>query len=133
MVDCNQTFTTDEAIRRALLSERFNLAWIGELFPRLMSKVMSASAVTHQCRGRGGVALLGLMELHVSLACAAPNGRWVAYISLLSRLCSKDPEVVDGRILLPQTAGIGIDWKLDRYQRTLQGRLRTKTIRKYNF
>jgi L-alanine-DL-glutamate epimerase-like enolase superfamily enzyme len=49
------------------------------------------------------------MELHVSLACAVPNGRWVEYIPQLSRLCSRGPAVVDGRIFAPQTAGIGID------------------------
>jgi len=33
MVDCNQAFTIDEAIRRARLFERFNLAWIEEPLP----------------------------------------------------------------------------------------------------
>jgi L-alanine-DL-glutamate epimerase-like enolase superfamily enzyme len=157
MVDCNQAFTFDEAIRRARMFERLNLGWIEEPLPaddvdghvRLANQTAIPVAVgeslysAQQFRDylqRGGcsivqvdVARIGgitpwlkvahlaecfntpvaphfLMELHVSLVCAVPNGRWVEYIPQLSRLCSAAPEIVGGRIAPPQTPGIGIDW-----------------------
>ncbi len=54
-----------------------------------------------------------LMELHVSLACAVQNGRYVEYIPQLDDLTSKGMEIVDGHALAPSEPGIGIAWDWD--------------------
>ncbi len=51
-----------------------------------------------------------LMELHVSLACAVPNGKYVEYIPQLDDLTTKGMEIVDGKALAPSEPGIGIEW-----------------------
>jgi len=51
-----------------------------------------------------------LMELHVSLACAVPNGKYVEYIPQLDDLTTKGMEIVDGKALAPSEPGIGIAW-----------------------
>ena len=51
-----------------------------------------------------------LMELHVSLACAVPNGKYVEYIPQLDDLTTKGMEIVDGMALAPSEPGIGIEW-----------------------
>ena len=50
------------------------------------------------------------MELHVSLACAVPNGRWVEYIPQLDDITNSRLTIADGYALAPQTPGLGIDW-----------------------
>lgn len=54
-----------------------------------------------------------LMELHVSLACAVPNGRYVEYIPQLDDLTASRMEIRDGMALAPQSPGLGIDWDYD--------------------
>ena len=54
-----------------------------------------------------------LMELHVSLACAIQNGKYVEYIPQLDDLTGKRMQVVDGHALAPSEPGIGIDWDWD--------------------
>ncbi len=54
-----------------------------------------------------------LMELHVSLACAIQNGKYVEYIPQLDDLTGKRMRVVDGHALAPSEPGIGIDWDWD--------------------
>jgi L-alanine-DL-glutamate epimerase-like enolase superfamily enzyme len=51
-----------------------------------------------------------LMELHLSLSAAVPNGRWVEWIPQLSALTAKPVETIDGRAVAPSSAGIGIAW-----------------------
>jgi L-alanine-DL-glutamate epimerase-like enolase superfamily enzyme len=51
-----------------------------------------------------------LMELHVSLACAVPNGKYVEYIPQLDDLTTAGMKVENGMALAPQTPGIGIEW-----------------------
>ena len=51
-----------------------------------------------------------LMELHVSLACAVPNGKYVEYIPQLDDLTTAGMQVENGLALAPQTPGIGIEW-----------------------
>lgn len=53
-----------------------------------------------------------LMELHVSLAAAVPNGRWVEWIPQLSALTQCELDVVAGRAAPPLDPGIGISWNL---------------------
>jgi L-alanine-DL-glutamate epimerase-like enolase superfamily enzyme len=58
-----------------------------------------------------------LMELHVSLAAAVPNGRWVEWIPQLDPLTTSRIEVRDGRALVPSGPGSGIEWDEDAIRR----------------
>lgn len=51
-----------------------------------------------------------LMELHVSLTAAVPNGAWVEHIPQLDAITASRMAMRDGYALPPQTAGLGIDW-----------------------
>ena len=54
-----------------------------------------------------------LMELHVSLCCAIPNGRYVEHIPQLRAVTRTELETVDGSALAPSAPGLGIDWDPD--------------------
>src|SRR5271154_3917151 len=54
-----------------------------------------------------------LMELHVSLACAVPNGKYVEYIPQLDELTTSSLRIENGMAVAPMTPGIGVDWDLD--------------------
>ncbi|WP_062209185.1 mandelate racemase/muconate lactonizing enzyme family protein [Demequina oxidasica] len=54
-----------------------------------------------------------LMEIHVSLTAAIPNGRYVEHIPQLRAVTRTEMEIVDGRALAPETPGLGIDWDND--------------------
>ena len=54
-----------------------------------------------------------LMELHVSLACAIPNGKYVEYIPQLDELTGTRMRIADGYAYAPNEPGIGIDWDWD--------------------
>jgi L-alanine-DL-glutamate epimerase-like enolase superfamily enzyme len=54
-----------------------------------------------------------LMELHVSLVGAVPNGRYVEHIPQLRAVTNTEMEIVGGHALAPQTPGLGIDWNRD--------------------
>ncbi|MET0596708.1 MAG: mandelate racemase/muconate lactonizing enzyme family protein [Mesorhizobium sp.] len=54
-----------------------------------------------------------LMELHVSLTCAVPNGRYVEYIPQLDTLTATGLRIEDGFAYAPSEAGLGIDWDWD--------------------
>jgi L-alanine-DL-glutamate epimerase-like enolase superfamily enzyme len=51
-----------------------------------------------------------LMELHVSLACAVQNGRYVEYIPQLDELTTHGMAVENGMAVAPSAAGVGIAW-----------------------
>ncbi|CAG0971546.1 L-talarate/galactarate dehydratase [Burkholderiales bacterium] len=51
-----------------------------------------------------------LMELHVSLSAAIPNGAWVEYIPQLDDLTSSRMTLRDGYAIPPDGPGLGIDW-----------------------
>jgi L-alanine-DL-glutamate epimerase-like enolase superfamily enzyme len=51
-----------------------------------------------------------LMELHVSLAAAVPNGAWVEYIPQLDDVTSSRMTLRDGCAVPPGEPGLGIDW-----------------------
>ncbi|MEB4615116.1 mandelate racemase/muconate lactonizing enzyme family protein [Leucobacter sp. M11] len=55
-----------------------------------------------------------LMELHVSLTAAVPNGEYVEYIPQLRGVTNTELEIRDGRAIAPNTPGLGIDWNRDR-------------------
>ena len=51
-----------------------------------------------------------LMELHVSLTTAVPNGAWLEYIPQLDAVASSRVAITDGRATPPETPGLGIAW-----------------------
>lgn len=54
-----------------------------------------------------------LMELHVSLVAAVPNGRYVEHIPQLRAVTRSELLVRDGLAVAPDAPGIGIDWDMD--------------------
>jgi L-alanine-DL-glutamate epimerase-like enolase superfamily enzyme len=54
-----------------------------------------------------------LMELHVSLTAAVPNGRYVEHIPQLRAITTSEMRVENGRAWAPSTPGLGIDWNAD--------------------
>jgi L-alanine-DL-glutamate epimerase-like enolase superfamily enzyme len=55
-----------------------------------------------------------LMELHVSLTAAVPNGAWVEYIPQLDSITSSRMQIRDGHAVPPSTPGLGIEWDFER-------------------
>ena len=58
-----------------------------------------------------------LMELHVSLSAAVPNGAWVEYIPQLDDVTTSRMAMRDGYAIPPDTPGLGIDWDLAAIER----------------
>jgi L-alanine-DL-glutamate epimerase-like enolase superfamily enzyme len=58
-----------------------------------------------------------LMELHVSLAAAVPNGLYVEHIPQLTQVVKTTMTIRDGHALVPETLGLGIDWDMDALER----------------
>ncbi|MGG7506968.1 mandelate racemase/muconate lactonizing enzyme family protein [Plantibacter sp. YIM 135249] len=54
-----------------------------------------------------------LMELHVSLVAAVPNGHYVEHIPQLRGITRDELEIRDGLAVAPETPGLGIDWDDD--------------------
>ncbi|MGW1091966.1 mandelate racemase/muconate lactonizing enzyme family protein [Streptomyces sp. NPDC002596] len=54
-----------------------------------------------------------LMELHVSLVAAIPNGRYVEHIPQLRAVTRSPMLVEDGHAVAPDASGLGIAWDLD--------------------
>jgi L-alanine-DL-glutamate epimerase-like enolase superfamily enzyme len=55
-----------------------------------------------------------LMELHVSLTAAVPNGAWVEYIPQLDSITTSRIKLEDGHAVPPDAPGLGIDWDFGR-------------------
>jgi L-alanine-DL-glutamate epimerase-like enolase superfamily enzyme len=53
-----------------------------------------------------------LMELHVSLAAAVPNGRYVEYIPQLDEITQSRMTIKDGRAVPSDESGLGIEWDM---------------------
>lgn len=164
MVDANQAFTVDAAIRRARLYEPFDIAWYEEPLPaddidghvRLSAATTlpvaigeSLYSVSHfrEYLQRGAcsiiqadVARIGgitpwlkaahlaeafnvaicphfLMEIHVALACAVPNARWIEYIPQLEALTSRGMTIRDGRAAPSDEPGLGVAWDWEKIER----------------
>ena len=54
-----------------------------------------------------------LMELHVSLVCAIPNGAYLEHIPQLRAITHNEIQIVDGQALAPTAVGLGIAWDRD--------------------
>jgi L-alanine-DL-glutamate epimerase-like enolase superfamily enzyme len=63
-----------------------------------------------------------LMELHVSLTAAVPNGAWVEYIPQLDSITTSRLTIDDGYAVPPATPGLGIDWDFGAIDRTAVAR-----------
>jgi L-alanine-DL-glutamate epimerase-like enolase superfamily enzyme len=51
-----------------------------------------------------------LMELHVSLVAAVPNGAWVEYSPQLDDVTTSRMTIEDGYAVAPSSPGLGLDW-----------------------
>jgi L-alanine-DL-glutamate epimerase-like enolase superfamily enzyme len=51
-----------------------------------------------------------LMELHVSLVCAVPNGWMLEFIPQLDRIATSRLDLTGGMARAPDTPGLGIEW-----------------------
>ncbi|HEY9323366.1 MAG TPA: mandelate racemase/muconate lactonizing enzyme family protein [Agromyces sp.] len=58
-----------------------------------------------------------LMELHVSLVAAVPNGAYVEHIPQLRGITKTELVIEDGSAVAPSTPGLGIDWDADEIDR----------------
>jgi L-alanine-DL-glutamate epimerase-like enolase superfamily enzyme len=54
-----------------------------------------------------------LMELHVSLVAAVPNGRYVEHIPQLRAITRGQMRIEEGHAIAPGSPGLGIDWDFD--------------------
>ncbi|MEB4614810.1 mandelate racemase/muconate lactonizing enzyme family protein [Leucobacter sp. M11] len=54
-----------------------------------------------------------LMELHVSLVAAIPNGTFVEHIPQLRAVTTEEIEISEGRAVAPSAVGLGISWDED--------------------
>lgn len=54
-----------------------------------------------------------LMELHVSLVAAIPNGRYVEHIPQLRAVTNDEIRLEGGRAVAPEQPGLGISWNRD--------------------
>lgn len=175
MVDANQAFQVDEAIRRARLYEAADVAWFEEPLPaedlgghiRLSNATTLPIAVGESIYSPShfreylqrdacsvvqvDVARIGgitpwlktahlaeafnvpvcphfLMELHVSLTAAVPNGRWVEYIPQLDSLTTAGMRIENGRAVPSDEPGLGIAWDWEAIERLqVEGAKRTLT------
>lgn len=63
-----------------------------------------------------------LMELHVGLCAAIPNGRWVEYIPQLDELTTERMTIRNGKAIPSSKPGLGIAWDFDAIERmTVEG------------
>lgn len=63
-----------------------------------------------------------LMELHVSLTTAVPNGAWLEYIPQLDAVASSRVAIAGGRATPPETPGLGIAWDWPEIERRATSR-----------
>jgi L-alanine-DL-glutamate epimerase-like enolase superfamily enzyme len=161
MVDANQAFQCDEALRRATAFADINPAWFEEPLPaddiaghallaRHSPVPIAVGESLYSIRDfrnylqhdaclvvQADVARIGgvtpwlkvahlaecynvavaphfLMEVHVSLVCAVPNGTRLEYIPQLGPVMANQVVITDGYAYPPKAPGIGIDWDWDR-------------------
>ena len=63
-----------------------------------------------------------LMELHVSLTAAVPNGAWVEHIPQLDAITTSRMTIVDGFAVPPDSPGLGIEWDVAAIERSAVAR-----------
>ncbi|WP_308918002.1 mandelate racemase/muconate lactonizing enzyme family protein [Jannaschia sp. LMIT008] len=87
-----------------------DVARVGGVTPWLK---VAALAEAHGVR----VAPHFLMELHLSLVCAAPAARWLEYIPQLDAITRAPIRMEDGMAHAPDAPGLGIDWDTEAVER----------------
>jgi L-alanine-DL-glutamate epimerase-like enolase superfamily enzyme len=93
--------------RRACSVVQVDVARIGGITPWLKTAHLAESFNVAVCPHF-------LMELHVALSCAVPNGRWLEYIPQLDNLIGRPMTMRDGYAIPSPEPGLGIDWDFDR-------------------
>lgn len=63
-----------------------------------------------------------LMELHVSLTTAVPNGAWLEYIPQLDAIATSRVRIEQGRAVPPEAPGLGIAWDWPEIERRASAR-----------
>ena len=63
-----------------------------------------------------------LMELHLPLCCAVPNGRWLEYIPQIDMVTGEQMKYENGRAYASQRPGNGIDWDWKAVEKHVVGR-----------
>jgi len=81
---------------------------VGDIEPRRPHRRAAISVNEKQSGGSDGENRAGLMELHVALTAAVPNGRWVD--PQLDSLTSEKMRIVNGHAVPSDQPGLGIAW-----------------------
>jgi len=168
MVDANQAFRYDEALRRTEAFSGSKPAWLEEPLPaddiagharlarhtaipiavgeslystmhfREYLQQGACSVVQVDVARVGGitpwlkvahladcynvaVAPHFLMEIHVSLACAVPNGARLEHIPQLGSITANEVVIADGYAYPPAAPGIGLEWDWDKIAHLASG------------
>jgi L-alanine-DL-glutamate epimerase-like enolase superfamily enzyme len=96
----------DYLARGAASVVQVDVARVGGITPWLKVAHLAEAFNVHVCPHF-------LMELHVSLVAAVPNGRYVEHIPQLRAVTHGQMRIEDGHAVAPDAPGLGIDWNLD--------------------
>ena len=96
----------DYLARGAASIVQVDVARVGGITPWLKVAHLAETFNVHVCPHF-------LMELHVSLVAAVPNGRYVEHIPQLRAITRTEMTVRDGHAIAPDGVGLGIDWDPD--------------------
>lgn len=92
--------------REAASIVQVDVARVGGITPWLKVAHLAEAFNVHVCPHF-------LMELHVSLVAAIPNGRYVEHIPQLRAVTRGQLPIVDGHAVAPDEPGLGIAWDRD--------------------
>jgi L-alanine-DL-glutamate epimerase-like enolase superfamily enzyme len=96
----------DYLYRGAASIVQVDVARVGGITPWLKVAHLAETFNVHVCPHF-------LMELHVSLVAAIPNGRYVEHIPQLRAVTRGEMRVEDGHAIAPDVPGLGIAWDRD--------------------
>jgi L-alanine-DL-glutamate epimerase-like enolase superfamily enzyme len=96
----------DYLARGAASIVQVDVARVGGITPWLKVAHLAEAFNVHVCPHF-------LMELHVSLVAAIPNGRYVEHIPQLRAVTRGRMRIEDGHAIAPEAPGLGIDWDPD--------------------
>jgi L-alanine-DL-glutamate epimerase-like enolase superfamily enzyme len=96
----------DYLARGAASIVQVDVARVGGITPWLKVAHLAETFNVHVCPHF-------LMELHVSLVAAVPNGRYVEHIPQLRAVTLDQMRIEDGHAVAPDTPGLGIAWDRD--------------------
>jgi L-alanine-DL-glutamate epimerase-like enolase superfamily enzyme len=96
----------DYVHREAASIVQVDVARVGGITPWLKVAHLAEAFNVHVCPHF-------LMELHVSLVAAIPNGRYVEHIPQLRAITRDQLRIEDGHAIAPDAPGLGIAWDRD--------------------